>query len=129
MAVPQSYRLWPIASPHVISPRRRVSNRWRLAPLVGAGMSCRVDRPGDRAEGCSVASAREHHLFPHNTIFNERHIHIGEGTMIGPQATLSAGMVPVRHAFPTRWCASATDASSAGRGIVGHFGIDIGNDV
>ncbi len=26
--------------------------------------------------------------FPPNTIFNERYIHIGEGTMIGPNATL-----------------------------------------
>jgi acetyltransferase-like isoleucine patch superfamily enzyme len=32
--------------------------------------------------------------FPTNTVFNERYIHIGEGTMIGPNITLSAGMVP-----------------------------------
>jgi hypothetical protein len=29
--------------------------------------------------------------FPPNALFNEQYIHIGEGTMFGPQITLSAG--------------------------------------
>lgn len=68
--------------------------------------------------------------FPPNTIFNERYIRIGSGTMIGPQATLSAGMVPGQA------CLSDTVVSigdrcliGKGTGIVGHFSIEIGNDV
>lgn len=68
--------------------------------------------------------------FPTNTIFNERYIRIGRDTMIGPQCTLSAGMVPGQE------CLSDTVVSigdrcliGKGSGIVGHFSIDIGNDV
>lgn len=68
--------------------------------------------------------------FPANTIFNEQFIRIGAGTMIGPQVTLSAGMVPGQQ------CLSETVVRigdrcliGKGSGIVGHFGIDIGNDV
>ena len=32
--------------------------------------------------------------FPPTAIVNERYIHIGAGTVIGPHVTLSAGMVP-----------------------------------
>jgi len=68
--------------------------------------------------------------FPQNTIFNERYIRIGSGTMIGPQATLSAGMVPGQA------CLSETVVRigdrcliGKGTGIVGHFQIEIGDDV
>lgn len=68
--------------------------------------------------------------FPANTIFNEQFIRIGSGTMIGPQATLSAGMVPGQQ------CLSETVVRigdrcliGKGTGIVGHFGIEIGDDV
>ena len=68
--------------------------------------------------------------FPPNTIFNERYIRIGSGTMIGPQATLSAGMVPGQE------CLSETVVRigdrcliGKGTGIVGHFSIEIGDDV
>ena len=68
--------------------------------------------------------------FPYNTIFNEQFIHIGRNTMIGPQCTLSAGMVPGQK------CISAIVVSigdrcliGRGSGIVGHYSITIGNDV
>ncbi len=68
--------------------------------------------------------------FPQNTIFNEGYIRIGAGTMIGPHTTLSAGMVPGQA------CLSETVVRigdrcliGKGSGIVGHFQIDIGNDV
>lgn len=68
--------------------------------------------------------------FPHNTIFNERYIHIGEQTMIGPQATLSAGMVPGQECLsdPVVHIGSRC-LIGKGSGIVGHFSIHIGNDV
>lgn len=68
--------------------------------------------------------------FPPNTIFNEHYIHIGTGTMLGPNITLSAGMMPGQQ------CVSDPVVSigdrcliGKGSGIVGHFSIEIGNDV
>jgi acetyltransferase-like isoleucine patch superfamily enzyme len=68
--------------------------------------------------------------FPVNTVFNERYIHIGEGTMIGPQTTLSAGMVPGQECLGDR-VVSIGDRCLIGKGsgIVGHYSIEIGDDV
>jgi acetyltransferase-like isoleucine patch superfamily enzyme len=68
--------------------------------------------------------------FPANTIFNERYIHIGSGTMIGPDVTLSAGMVPGQECLSDP-VVSIGDRCLIGKGsgIVGHFGIQIGHDV
>ena len=68
--------------------------------------------------------------FPPNTIFNEQFIHIGTGTMIGPQITLSAGMVPGQACISDP-VVSIGDRCLIGKGsgIVGHLQIVIGNDV
>ena len=68
--------------------------------------------------------------FPPNTIFNERYIRIGAGTMIGPGVTLSAGMVPGQECI-TDPVVSIGDRCLIGRGsgIVGHLRIEIGDDV
>ena len=68
--------------------------------------------------------------FPWNTIFNEGYIHIGERTMFGPQATLSAGMVPGQSMISDP-VISIGDRCLFGKGsgIVGHLGITIGDDV
>jgi acetyltransferase-like isoleucine patch superfamily enzyme len=68
--------------------------------------------------------------FPANTLFNEHYIHIGSGTMIGPGVTLSAGMVPGQQCVSDR-IVSIGDRCLIGKGsgIVGHFGIVIGDDV
>ena len=68
--------------------------------------------------------------FPHNTIFNERYIHIGSGTMLGPNITLSAGMMPGQQCL-TDPVVRIGDRCLIGKGsgIVGHFSIDIGDDV
>ncbi len=68
--------------------------------------------------------------FPPNTIFNEQFIHIGEGTMIGPHVTLSAGMVPGQACISDP-VVKIGDRCLIGKGsgIVGHFEIVIGNDV
>jgi acetyltransferase-like isoleucine patch superfamily enzyme len=68
--------------------------------------------------------------FPSNTIMNERYIHIGSGTMIGPGVTLSAGMVPGQRCLTDR-VVSIGDRCLIGRGsgIVGHLEIIIGDDV
>jgi acetyltransferase-like isoleucine patch superfamily enzyme len=64
------------------------------------------------------------------TIFNEHYIHIGTNTLIGPDISLSAGMVPGQECI-TNPVVSIGDRCLIGRGsgIVGHFSIEIGDDV
>jgi len=64
------------------------------------------------------------------TIFNEQYITIGNDTLIGPDISLSAGMVPGQECI-TYPVVSIGDRCLIGRGsgIVGHFNIEIGNDV
>ena len=68
--------------------------------------------------------------FPPNTIFNEQYIHVGEGTLFGPQITLSAGMIPGQQMVSDP-VISVGDRCLIGKGsgIVGHLEIRIGNDV
>ena len=80
----------------------------------------RFGRFGDRSVIC----------FPANTIFNEQFIHIGSGTMFGPQITLSAGMVPGQQCISDPVVKIGDRCLfGKGSGIVGHFEIVIGNDV
>lgn len=64
------------------------------------------------------------------TIFNEQYISIGRDTLIGEGVALSAGMVPGQTCI-TSPVVSIGDRCLIGRGsgIVGHFSIEIGNDV
>jgi len=68
--------------------------------------------------------------FPATTIMNERYIHIGSGTMIGPHVALSAGMLPGQRCWTER-VVQIGDRCLIGRGsgIVGHLEIVIGDDV
>ena len=68
--------------------------------------------------------------FPANTIFNERYIHLGAHTMFGPGVTLSAGMVPGQECLSDA-VVRVGDRCLIGKGsgIVGHFSIEIGDDV
>lgn len=68
--------------------------------------------------------------FPWSTIFNEQYIYIGRDTMIGPDCSLSAGMVPGQVCLGDR-VVSIGDRCLIGKGsgIVGHFSIEIGDDV
>lgn len=98
---------------------------WAWMGLVGAiGPNDRAGRRfGHFGEGSIIC-------FPQNTIFNEAYIRIGASTMIGPQATLSAGMVP-GQACLTDPVVTIGDRCLIGKGsgIVGHFKIEIGDDV
>lgn len=64
------------------------------------------------------------------TIFNEKYISIGDDVLIGPGVALSAGMVPGQECLSNP-VVSIGDRCLIGRGsgIVGHFSIEIGNDV
>jgi carbonic anhydrase/acetyltransferase-like protein (isoleucine patch superfamily) len=102
-----------------------VRRSWAFVSRVGAiGPDSAAGRRFGRFGAGSII------CFPANTIFNERYIHIGEGTMIGPQATLSAGMVPGQECLSDPVVRIGDRCLiGKGSGIVGHFGITIGNDV
>ena len=102
-----------------------VHRTWDLAVELGAiGPDTRRGRRFGRLGRDSVI------CFPPNTLFNEQYIHIGEGTLFGPQATLSAGMVPGQEMM-TDPVISVGDRCLFGKGtgIVGHLEIRIGDDV
>ena len=67
--------------------------------------------------------------FPPAAIVNERYIHIGSGTLIGPQISLSAGMVPGQECVSDPVVRIGARADGRGSGIVGHLSIDIDDDV
>jgi acetyltransferase-like isoleucine patch superfamily enzyme len=68
--------------------------------------------------------------FPPNAIFNEQYIHIGDGTLFGPQISLSAGMIPGQEMVSdTVIRVGDRCLIGKGSGIVGHLEIVIGNDV
>lgn len=102
-----------------------VHRGWDLAVELGAiGPDTRRGKRFGRLGRNSVI------CFPPNALFNERYIHIGEGTLFGPQITLSAGMVP-GQTMVTDPVISVGDRCLFGKGsgIVGHLEIRVGNDV
>lgn len=102
-----------------------VHRAWELAVELGAigPDTARGRRFGSFGDGSVIC-------FPPNTIFNERYIHIGSGTMIGPQATLSAGMVPGQECLHDAVVRIGDRCLiGKGSGVVGHFEIVIGDDV
>lgn len=68
--------------------------------------------------------------FPQGSIYNECHIQIGAGTMIGPYACLTVGMAPGQDMLSSP-VVRIGDRCVIGRGshVVGHWSIDIGDDV
>ena len=102
-----------------------IHRTWELIGLYGAvgPDTVRGRRFGRFGDGSVIC-------FPPNTIFNEHYIHIGAGTMIGPQVTLSAGMMPGQQCL-TDPVVRIGDRCLIGKGsgIVGHLGIEIGDDV
>ncbi|WP_241432125.1 acyltransferase [Ilumatobacter nonamiensis] len=102
-----------------------VHRGWELAVELGAiGPDTRRGRRFGQLGANSVI------CFPPNALFNEEYIRIGEGTLFGPQATLSAGMVP-GQAMVTDPVISVGDRCLFGKGsaIVGHLEISVGDDV
>ena len=83
-----------------------------------------------RARRFGSFGARSAICFPVNTVMNERFIHIGDDTLIGPGVTLSAGMVPGQICRTDRVVVIG-DRCLIGRGsgIVGHLSVTIGDDV
>jgi acetyltransferase-like isoleucine patch superfamily enzyme len=102
-----------------------VQRGWDTAVELGAigPHSRRARRFGAFGDGSVIC-------FPPNALFNERYIHLGAGTLIGPQISLSAGMVPGQQ-MVTDPVIRIGDRCLIGKGtgIVGHYEIVIGDDV
>jgi serine acetyltransferase len=98
---------------------------WDWAALGGAVVSgdTRTKRFGAFGAGSLLA-------FPPGTVYNERYIHIGSSTMVGPYVSLSAGIAPGQKML-TSPVVRIGDRCIIGRGshVVGHWSIDIGDDV
>jgi acetyltransferase-like isoleucine patch superfamily enzyme len=69
-------------------------------------------------------------LFPQGAIYNEHLIWVGEGTLVGPNTSITAGMVP-GQSMPTNPVVRIGSRCIIGRGshIVGHWSIEIGDDI
>ena len=96
----------------------------RLSVIASVGPKSRRGRRfGAFGEGSIIC-------FPATSLMNERFIEIGENTMIGPHVALSAGMAPGQECL-SQPVVRIGDRCLIGRGsgIVGHFLIDIGDDV
>lgn len=68
--------------------------------------------------------------FPVTALYGERYMRIGDGTIIGPHVTLSAGIAP-SHVLARETAVSIGSRCLIGRGsgIVAHESIEIGDDV
>jgi acetyltransferase-like isoleucine patch superfamily enzyme len=89
---------------------------------VGPGDAL-AERFGEFGDGSCLA-------FPPGAIFGEQWIRIGRDTLVGPYVSISAGMVPGQH-MVTDPVVRIGDRCMIGRGshIVGHFDVEIGDDV
>jgi len=68
--------------------------------------------------------------FPVSAMFGERYIEVGAGTIIGPYASLSAGVSPAHELGDTAVVSIGNRCLiGKGTGIVGHHRIEIGDDV
>jgi acetyltransferase-like isoleucine patch superfamily enzyme len=102
-----------------------IQSAWEMIGRFGAiGPAHRRGRRfGSFGDGSAIC-------FPANTIMNERYVHIGENTLIGPGVTLSAGMVPGQRCLDEVVVQIGNRCLiGRGSGIVGHLRIDIGDDV
>jgi acetyltransferase-like isoleucine patch superfamily enzyme len=102
-----------------------VHTAWERLSTVGAigPDHPRAKRFGTFGEGSCLA-------FPPGSVYNERWIRVGRHTMIGPGVSLTAGMAPGQE-MVTDPVVVIGDRAVIGRGshIVGHLGIEIGDDV
>lgn len=102
-----------------------IASAWeRLAVIAAVGpQSRRGKKFAAFGEGSIIC-------FPPTSLMNEQFIEIGSQTMIGSHVALSAGMVPGQQCL-SQPVVRIGDRCLIGRGsgIVGHFSIDIGDDV
>ena len=99
----------------------RVERRQFSAAITAS--SRRAAKFGEFGRGSLIA-------YPHVTLYNERYIHVGSDTMIGPYVALSAGMIPGQECLTDPVVRIGSRCLiGRGSGIVGHLSIDIEDDV
>jgi serine acetyltransferase len=98
---------------------------WDRATRLGA-----IGAEHPRARRFGAFGAGSLLCFPPGAIYNERYVRIGAGTIVGPYVSLSAGMAPGQEMVSDP-VVSIGDRTMIGRGshIVGHFSVEIGDDV
>lgn len=102
-----------------------IDGAWHWVTALGAiGPD---DRRARRFGGFGAGSLL---CFPPGAIYNEQYICIGSDSIIGPYVSLSAGMAPGQD-MVSNPVVSIGDRTTIGRGshIVGHFCIEIGDDI
>jgi acetyltransferase-like isoleucine patch superfamily enzyme len=96
--------------------------RLRVAGAIAPGTAA-AERFGSFGESSVIA-------FPTATLYGERQIHIGTGTMVSTWITLAAGYSPTQTTVPPRALVIGDRCVIGMRsGIVAHQSITIGNDV
>jgi acetyltransferase-like isoleucine patch superfamily enzyme len=102
-----------------------IQSAWSMAARFGA-----VGPRHRRAQRFARFGAGSMIGFPPTVIFGEERIEIGEGTAIGPLASLSAGM-PSQAGLGGDPVITIGDRCTLGKGIgiVGHERIEIGDDI
>ena len=102
-----------------------VHNAWEWVTDVGA-----IRAEGKRAARFREFGAGSAICFPPAALFGERYISIGAGTVVGPYASLSAGVSP-EHELGDIEVVRIGDGCVIGKGagIVGHESIEIGDGV
>jgi acetyltransferase-like isoleucine patch superfamily enzyme len=101
----------------------RRSVRWaRIAAAIGPNDAA-ARKFGAFGEGSCL-------VYPQGTTFNEHRIHIGRDTIIGPYASVSAGMAEGQEILSDP-VVQIGDRCLIGRGshIVGHWNIELGDDI
>jgi len=69
-------------------------------------------------------------LWPQGSIYNEHYLSVGDGTLIGPNVCLTAGMAPGQQ-MVTNPVVAIGKRCIIGRGshIIGHWSIELGDDI
>ena len=102
-----------------------VQSAWEWMTEVG------TIRPGSsRAKKFREFGAASAICFPHAAIFGERYITIGDGTVVGPYSSLSAGVSPQHELGDVEIVRIGSGCViGKGAGIVAHERVEIGDDV
>jgi len=116
-------------------PSRRDRLDWAIGDLIGWGWAWMVRRgaigpQSRRARRVGAFGENSAVTFPTLALYNEHYIHLGSGTIVGPQCSLSVGMLPGQR-MVSEPVITIGDRCVIGRGssIVGHLSITIGDDV
>jgi acetyltransferase-like isoleucine patch superfamily enzyme len=119
-----------------VVPRSELLDAFRrvAGDLVQAGWELAIDvgtiRPGHRrARKFARFGERSAIAFPVSALFGEAAIFIGDGCIIGPYATLSAGVSPEHVHDGAIVTIGDRCVIGKGSGIVGHERVEIGDDV